>query len=764
MPKHESTHKMILLELVKSKWLHLILLAIVTHIILNNRSSTHTDDADVISAVQRAKTSFCKTQLHKIFNQLTKNNKRSQKTLKRVCPLDTGEPTIQELGSISTTNREIIKLDENITDLNTCQNLCFSYGHSYGGLHFPTKSCFCGDKEFNHYDKKCDDQNCLSWYRVNRGVYHASQTSLKSEISDGEAQIRIAFLLIVSGESASQIKRLISNIYSKIHIYYIHVDEKDDHLLNELHQLGRRHKNVVFAKRRFRTIWGGTTLLQMTIEAMKHLRKYSWDYLINLSESDFPIKPLNALETYLRSHSKSSIYLKSHNMKGYKFIKKQGLDRNFYQCEDRVWRIGKRQLPPGLVYSGGSDWYALPKSFCIYVLDNLENSQSLVKPLVQVYNFTLLPVESFFHTLAYNSEFCDKVVDNNLRITNWNRKQGCKCQHKNVVDWCGCSPLIYRISDGDKLMQSKLNNHVYFSRKFDPTVSSSVLSLVELNLVLEHKNDKAIEHDTRYWQNLYDTTNPNEAKKDVYKVLEQFGMFSLKQTNLSQTKFSLRSIDLFFNFDRFKGLVYRYCSDILGCIQLLIEKGAQPTVQYYQSNNCFSLDSRSLRAIEVNHKFDVGERMFKDYSPLNHLSDVVVYHEWFVGLDGNTKNESESSKLIFTWTDPRGNANFSQSVRFKEVYKPTRISLAHRLNVSKPLEAGQWFLTISRLKTDCFEYAFLVFDPVSFSQRKIKQNEFDRYYSVTSVCSEHKTNRYGLLLESCSNLDWVLRRKSAYEL
>ena len=44
------------------------------------------------------------------------------------------------------------------------------------------------------------------------------------------------------------------------------------------------------------TIWGGASLLQMHLRAFKELselkaaNEWSWDFVLNLSESDFPIK------------------------------------------------------------------------------------------------------------------------------------------------------------------------------------------------------------------------------------------------------------------------------------------------------------------------------------------------------------------------------------------------------------------------------------------------------------------------------------------
>ena len=60
--------------------------------------------------------------------------------------------------------------------------------------------------------------------------------------------------------------------------------------------------------------------------------------------------------------------------------------------------------------------------------------------------------QSFFHTVLQNSRFCSDSVDNNLHLTNWRRKQGCKCQYKHIVDWCGCSPNDFKISDLERLM------------------------------------------------------------------------------------------------------------------------------------------------------------------------------------------------------------------------------------------------------------------------------------------------------------------------
>ena len=43
--------------------------------------------------------------------------------------------------------------------------------------------------------------------------------------------------------------------------------------------------------------------------------------------------------------------------------------------------------------------------------------------------------EFAFVQVLRNSEYCQTYIDNNLHLTNWKRKQGCKCQYKAIVDW-----------------------------------------------------------------------------------------------------------------------------------------------------------------------------------------------------------------------------------------------------------------------------------------------------------------------------------------
>ena len=70
------------------------------------------------------------------------------------------------------------------------------------------------------------------------------------------------------------------------------------YLKNELLKLEKilNLKNFHVSRWSMPTIWGGASLLQMHLKAMKELDDlkqngtWNWDFLINLSETDFPIK------------------------------------------------------------------------------------------------------------------------------------------------------------------------------------------------------------------------------------------------------------------------------------------------------------------------------------------------------------------------------------------------------------------------------------------------------------------------------------------
>ena len=66
------------------------------------------------------------------------------------------------------------------------------------------------------------------------------------------------------------------------------------------------------------------------------------------------------------------------------------MDQTFYECDNHLWRLGKRDLPSGIRYDGGSDWICLDRKFCEYAVTGTD---PLLTGLIKMYDYTLLPVE-----------------------------------------------------------------------------------------------------------------------------------------------------------------------------------------------------------------------------------------------------------------------------------------------------------------------------------------------------------------------------------
>lgn len=127
-------------------------------------------------------------------------------------------------------------------------------------------------------------------------------------------------------------------------------------------------------------------------------------------------------------------------------------------------------MPNGIRLDGGSDWFAIQREFAQFIVDRDQQDEEERRFLLKLDNWfgtTLLPVETFFHTVLHNTRFCESYVAHNLRSVKWERARGCQCQHSGDVDWCGCSPqVIYAEADKEKLKSLKGSAN-FFARKFD---------------------------------------------------------------------------------------------------------------------------------------------------------------------------------------------------------------------------------------------------------------------------------------------------------
>ena len=165
--------------------------------------------------------------------------------------------------------------------------------------------------------------------------------------------------------------------------------------------------NIKVVRQRFKTFWASNTILYFLLSAFKEILELGWnfDYVMNISESDFPVKPLEEFEDHLkanigRNFVETGAGIDGDLISGHEL---QGLNNLFYNCEDHMYLLGKRNLPFGLQWVVGSDWVVLHREFVHYLATS---DDGLVRGLISFYFYSVIAPESFFPTALFNSRFC----------------------------------------------------------------------------------------------------------------------------------------------------------------------------------------------------------------------------------------------------------------------------------------------------------------------------------------------------------------------
>ena len=531
---------------------------------------------------------------------------------------------------------------------------------------------------------------------------------------------RIFYLLQLHGRAVQQILRLFRTIYHPSNFYYLHVDAYSDYLYNSLLPLEAKYRNVVLARERYRTMWGGITLLEMLLSVMREALwgiDWDWDYFINLSGSDFPLRTNEEL-TQLLGANMGDNFVKSNEGDLDVFIKKQGIDRTFIQCDNHMWNIGHRTLPEGIQMDGGSDWIILHKHFIHYVLTT---DDVIVTRLETIYKHTLLPVESYFHTIIRNSIFCYTRVKHGLRLVNWNLKLGCKCQYKHIVDWCGCSPNNIRIGQLRKLIDQP--NHLVFARKFESIVDNAILNMLESYITSQPPQLTNL-----YTESVYDRAFSHQFSPDVLLVLNILLEIYHELNQCDNTRDVIVEVFTVRNENRL-GLVIETTQ-----IQIYY------TYEYYVVFlDHIDKHERFIDAV-VGAGLDQKERIFRNYLDILTDSDSPqLLMRWNRGTDVNTSIDwySPSGKLMNHYViKVEGGWTFSYQTP----------------NWVTPLEAGTWRVEISWNEKHFISLQFTIFS--SEIGREELKTLANRKFGIKEDCRIRSKINSCDVTNKCKNTMW----------
>jgi len=671
---------------------------------------------EALSAIKRASTEFCKDEIV----QLSCNISKEQfypKALPRYCNAVTNTSLEgKRLGCYKDSfNTRLLlgsmrKMKEDNSQ-QSCLSLCKKAGYIYAGLEYGIE-CFCGNSlpptAKRVQDSQCNmpcsgkpDSTCGGYLAIDilwTGIQPLAPSKLGSE-GRAASTAKVVFLLTVNGRALRQVLRVIQRLDGPNSLFYVHVDARQDYLHRELSQVSERMPNLRMAKSRYSTIWGGASLLTMLLNCMEELLKitdWHWDFVLNLSESDYPIRHRDELLEFLSSNKEHN-FVKSHGRETRQFIAKQGLDKTFFQCENRMWRIGSRKLPQGIQLDGGSDWICLNREFAEYVATS---EDELILGLKQIFNYTLLPAESFFHTVLQNSRFCRSYINNNLHLTNWKRKLGCKCQYKAVVDWCGCSPNDFLSNDWVKIEQTR-HKQLFFARKFEPIVHGQILNRIDDSL-----NLTSLPHRQSYWQNVFDyrDTFPKPAEQ-FSTLVDSLASDYIRANMINYRLVKVVETTLFKFEDQLDSFLI-----LAEVTNLLTGPPSRLELRVKMAEN--QVENRDgLLSLAVGTEFDPKELLFRNF--LNNFGQESNLSARLEFGDGR------ADVYELAWFNPLGLLVATNRIKVNETNRVENLVPG----LSKPLQPGSWSVVCVHQNKLLHSHRFLILPAVQPSPPAPDENQ-----------------------------------------
>lgn len=304
----------------------------------------------------------------------------------------------------------------------------------------------------------------------------------------------IAYFILVH-RYPEQFKRLFKSIYNSSNQYLIHIDKKSNtELYDNVIQFLKDFENVHILKSQ-NVVWGGYSMVDVEIKAIKQLLKIdkNWQFFINLSAQDFPLKSQKQIATFLRKNS-SSCFIKIADQ-----VKERPNTLNRiknYFVESANGFVGtpirRAFLSKTIPYIGGQ-WKILTRECCQFLCTNPK-----VTKFKKFYKNTLIPDESFFQTVLMNTGYTGKIINDDKRAIIWIPDMGPELLSKKfsanttqaLVDSgeIKLRPKTLTQKDMSFLLKSK----ALFARKLDETVDATIFDTLEFNLNTIIACDKSV--------------------------------------------------------------------------------------------------------------------------------------------------------------------------------------------------------------------------------------------------------------------------------
>lgn len=223
--------------------------------------------------------------------------------------------------------------------------------------------------------------------------------------------VRIAYFIMVH-HKPEVFKAMFQKIYTRDQFYLIHIDRKStSQFTEEIQQYAVQFPNVYILDS-LNIVSGGFSMIQAELNAMEFLLNVSreWDYFINLSGEDYPLKSQQIIRKFLTLNNGRN-YLFYYDQKFYRPDTLQRIQNHFTELAHVISSfIYKREFMKGVTPYIGGKWFMFTRETCIFLTNNKR-----VMDFEEYYLYTFLPAESFFQTVLMNTSFSDIIVNDDKR-------------------------------------------------------------------------------------------------------------------------------------------------------------------------------------------------------------------------------------------------------------------------------------------------------------------------------------------------------------
>ncbi len=291
--------------------------------------------------------------------------------------------------------------------------------------------------------------------------------------------------IIMAHRYPAQLHRLIDRLNDGCSEFFIHVDKTAE--ITQFEIVNAFGAVVQFIERAD-SKWGGFGSVQASLNGLKAVKATGkhFDQILLISGQDYPIKSNEEINAFFEA-SPHGIFMDYFPIPNYE--KWPGTDRGGWYRVDKYY-IGlswheffrskslnllsaylpflRRKMPNGMKPYTGSAWWSVDMYGLNYILD-----YDAAHPQYRAFHrYTFVPDELFMHMIIANStddRLRKSLSPNNKRFLIWEKPNSA---HPNTL----------RISDFPAI---KASTHL-FARKFDATVDSEILDLID-NEILHAK-------------------------------------------------------------------------------------------------------------------------------------------------------------------------------------------------------------------------------------------------------------------------------------